>query len=254
MAARKARFADYLDLLKAFNHSGTEALIVGGQAVNLWAEIFQSEEPELSRFQPFTSSDLDLLRPNLPAREVLRALAQYTEHQRDPFGKAFTIVSHTFLIRGAGGNVLPVHDLKMVVGLGPADLRKHALHVEFAGVRVHVLNPIACLMAKLHNIIAIDQRDRQDEKHVRILIPCVRGFLRRLIMEAAQSDNYRPVLDALKHVLACTSKRRVLSVAQLHGFDLSRTLPVAELKSNPHPKLARFAAMQLPRWERLLRK
>ena len=30
-------------------------LIVGGQAVNLWAEIYVSAEPELHTFEPFTS-------------------------------------------------------------------------------------------------------------------------------------------------------------------------------------------------------
>jgi hypothetical protein len=67
-----------------------------------------------------------------------------------------------------------------------------------------VLNPIACLKAKLHNVATIDQRGRQDEKHVRILIPCVRAFLRRLAVEARSSGNCRPALNALQQLLLWT--------------------------------------------------
>ena len=35
-------------------------LIVGGQAVNLWAEIYASSEPTLQQFEPFTSKDADI--------------------------------------------------------------------------------------------------------------------------------------------------------------------------------------------------
>ena len=41
-------------------------LIVGGQAVNLWAEIYAASEPTLHQFEPFTSKDADIhgKRPN----------------------------------------------------------------------------------------------------------------------------------------------------------------------------------------------
>ena len=35
-------------------------LIVGGQAVNIWAEIYRGAEPSLSSFEPFTSKDADI--------------------------------------------------------------------------------------------------------------------------------------------------------------------------------------------------
>jgi hypothetical protein len=46
-----------------------------------------------------------------------------------------------------------VDDLKAVPGLRPEDVKKGAVVVEFSGVRLRVLNPIACLKAKLHNIV-----------------------------------------------------------------------------------------------------
>jgi hypothetical protein len=49
-------FADYLELLRVFDEREAEALIIGGQAVNFWAEVFEEEEPELQKYRPFSYS------------------------------------------------------------------------------------------------------------------------------------------------------------------------------------------------------
>jgi len=254
MAAAEShlRFGDYLELLKVFGERDAEALVVGGQAVNFWAEAFEEQEPEIQRYRPYTSADLDLHAVDASVQRLLRAKATNVEPRRDPFGKAFTIVTHTFLIRSVDGRNLRVHDLKMVAGLRPAELKKGALTVESAGVRFRVLNPIACLKAKLHNVAAFDQHGRQDEKHVRILIPCIRAFVRRLLAEAQASGNYRPVVNALNQVVECTSSRSALRTARTLHFPLSKSLPVRELEASQQIKLVNFASQQLPKWSQLM--
>src|SRR5215471_7756624 len=128
--ARQIQFGDYAQLFQAFNECGAEVLVVGGQAVNFWAEVLHEEEPELLQYRPFTSADLDLLRPDAQAWNVLRARADRSEPERDPFGKAFTIVGHTFFLKGKDGRTLPVDELKIVAGLRPEELQKGAVVVE----------------------------------------------------------------------------------------------------------------------------
>ncbi len=55
---RNREAKDYLDLLD----ENTGLLLVGGQAVNLWAEKYQSVDPSILEFQPFTSRDADFYR------------------------------------------------------------------------------------------------------------------------------------------------------------------------------------------------
>lgn len=249
---RHASFADCLELLKAFNQNDAAAVVVGGQAVNFWAEMFADKEPELTQFRPFTSADLDLHVPDASSQRVLRARAASVEAERDPFGKAFTIVSHTFLIKGKRGNVLAVDSLKMVAGLLPREIIKGSVSVEFAGATIRVLNPITCLKAKLCNLRELDQRGRQDEKHVRILIPCVRAFIRRLLTEAEGHGNYRPALNALKQLLPITSNRDTLRIARSRGLDLAQTAPFAELAASRNVRIVNFMTKQLPKWQRAL--
>ena len=45
---RQARFADCLDLLRVLSHREAAGVVVGGQAVNFWAEAFEEEEPQTS--------------------------------------------------------------------------------------------------------------------------------------------------------------------------------------------------------------
>src|SRR5436190_19769440 len=93
---QQTRFADYLEIFHDLDSAGSSATIVGGQAVNFWAELFQADEPEILNFRPFTSTDLDLVGLDSVGTKLLKSHSNNIEQERDPFGKAFTIVSHTF--------------------------------------------------------------------------------------------------------------------------------------------------------------
>jgi hypothetical protein len=221
--------------------------------VNFWAEAFESEEPELRKLRPFTSADLDLYRPDSSAGRLLHSHAKGRDSERDPFGKAFTIVSHTFLIGDEAGHVLTVDALKTIPGLSPAEVKKGTMIVEFAGVTLRMLNPIACLKAKLHNVRKLDQKDRQDEKHVRILIHCVRAFIRRLLAEGIADGNLRPAFNAIKYLFYVTSASQAIKIARTRGFNLLETIPGHDIASAGHPKLFKFTQTELPKWKQRLR-
>jgi hypothetical protein len=241
------RFSDFVELFKVFGERGGEAVVVGGQAVNLWAELFESEVPEIGEYRPFTSDDLDLYRPDYSIRELLRDVARDVENERDPFGKAFTIVSHTFLVEDKRGKTLAIDSLKMIPGLRSQEVQKGTMLVQFRGVVIRVLNPIVCLKAKLHNVATLDQRDRQDVKHVRILIPCVRAFLGSLLREGLDEGDVRAPLAALNQLRRCAVSRVVRKAAAAHRFDFCKALPLSDLIEAPHPKLINFATRQLPK-------
>lgn len=48
-------------ILEIRDASGAPCVIIGGQAVNFWAEKYLHAEPELLAFLPFVSKDIDFL-------------------------------------------------------------------------------------------------------------------------------------------------------------------------------------------------
>jgi hypothetical protein len=76
-----------------------------------------------------------------------------------------------------GGQTLVIHVMRSVTGLSDADLIKtEDLRLE-DGSTYCVPAPDVMLKAKLTNLATIDQTERQDERHVRMLIPCCRHYL-----------------------------------------------------------------------------
>jgi hypothetical protein len=56
-----ARFSlqQFSEVFQVRNSSGLPYVLIGGQAVNYWAERYLAVEPELRRMLPFTSEDID---------------------------------------------------------------------------------------------------------------------------------------------------------------------------------------------------
>src|SRR6185312_2865888 len=80
----------FSEVFKVRNSDGQPYILVGGQAVNYWAERYFQTEPELKYLQPFTSEDIDFkggkddveriakqlgLVPNYPSKVAMTALA-----------------------------------------------------------------------------------------------------------------------------------------------------------------------------------
>jgi hypothetical protein len=55
----KYRLEEFAEVFDLRDSDGRPFLLIGGQAVNYWAERYRSIEPSLELFQPFTSEDID---------------------------------------------------------------------------------------------------------------------------------------------------------------------------------------------------
>jgi hypothetical protein len=73
------------------------------------------------------------------------------------------------LIRGETRKIEVLRDVK---GLGREELAD-AVEMKVDGLNVRLLAPIKVLKAKICNVVTLDQDDRNDVKHVRIMIECV---------------------------------------------------------------------------------
>lgn len=224
---------------------GREApLIVGGQAVNLWALEFLGEFPELKRFEPFTSHDCDLYGDT----ELLERLSRLTgwpskpSRQRSPS----PVVGY---LRGAApdGSVLIVEILFTLRGLTSEEIRQNAVALEVDGKIYRTLSPIALLKAKVANLAELSQAHRQDLRHARILITCVAGYIARAhakIESGEMSDKaFLKLLTACQEV-ACSRQAR--KVAEAHRISFRGCFPDL-LHASPSERARKFAVHQIRR-------
>jgi hypothetical protein len=152
-------------------------LLVGGQAVNLWAMVYARNSEVLRRLEPFLSRDCDLYGD----RDTLMRLGQATHWNVtfSPKGQPSPVVG--FLTgRDAQGRELTVEVLYAVKGLDPGDLLRETV-VRLDDRQYRTLSPVTLLKSKLANFIEIPQggpeQARHDLKHLRILVPCISGYL-----------------------------------------------------------------------------
>jgi hypothetical protein len=214
---------------------GKSPLIVGGHAVNAWAMYFLPRiTSELLQFQPFTSKDLDLLG----TRSLLDAL-----HSR--FGGLLEVSPPRTPVVGRivvkmHGREFKIEVLHAIRGL-PDTADSEAILLDIEGIRVRVPRPPQLLQSKLANAATLDQADRQDVRHVRILILCTREFLADAL-SAAQSGmiSERAAINALEEVRTILLSREASRASKSSMLELRDCWPVQALERSSLPKVDRF--------------
>ena len=151
-------------------------LLVGGQAVNVWALYYESRTTALA---PFVSRDVDVLGD----RQTLTALAKIagTKPQFFPV-KPPTNEIGVVVAKDQQGRPLLIEVLRFVHGVPNEELREPAYTVALGKTQVQVPSPIALLQAKIANVADLAQTGRQDARHV--LIPDVLRLIRVLVIIA----------------------------------------------------------------------
>jgi hypothetical protein len=153
--------------------SRVKPLVVGGQAVNLWAKAFITDSQELRHFEPFLSKDCDLFGN----AAMLQELAQEAnwEYLFSPPGQPSPVVGY-LKKKDEQGEDLIAEVLYSIRGLDERDLNKVVV-LSLGNKQYRTLSPITLLKAKLANACELPQQTedgpRNDVKHVRILAECI---------------------------------------------------------------------------------
>ncbi len=236
---RPDEFASYLK-------TPEPVLLVGGQAVNLWALYFGDVTADLA---PFVSADADVLGN----RETLESLGRIakTKPQFFPLRPPSNEVG-VVTISGSDGNTLLVEVLRSVHGVTEAELRNPAYLFELGESQTQVLvpGPIALLRAKVANAQDLDQAGRQDLRHVRILTRILPKYLQQLA-DTASSDTPgtltdRAVVDYAESLLKLLREPKSKKV--FSDIGLPRTALFLGLVAPPFlSKLEQFLKIRLPK-------
>ena len=236
---------DFAPALRRIEASRLDYFVEGGQAVNIWAEVYLDAAPEVTEFAPFTSKDCDLwVGPDLfrqfeqvlPGGTLTRAsdpsqgqLGIYTTNDKPPrvidlfdgvYGRSREEVSRAL-------------DRSLVVG----------------GIRL--IDPLFLFKAKCHNLAKLpNQEERNDAKHLGILMRILPAHFEVLLELALQHDPAkadRKLLNEIKLLVSFRRDQWVRRVLEERSISLERALPIERLRTCGLPKTEAFVNSEWPR-------
>lgn len=222
---------------------GIDFVVVGGQAVNLWAEAYSPTLPDaVLAWRPYASKDLDCLGGRAAAIAAARALGVEPELS-DPFVRATSPVAGQFTCPVGRERVL-VQFLHRLYGVDPDRVRNSPRVLSWDGIALKVQHPLFALRGKLACLWGLDQASppRQDLKHIRILGAILPGFLR--------DESYANLPSAValsRGVLQLACEEDALKAWQRHGVAFEQSVPAELLARSGEATVRRFADEELPR-------
>lgn len=226
MPDRPDRPQHALEKFKEILAAEEQPLVVGGQAVNLWAELYVAALPELETYAPFTSKDADIYGN----RALAETLAKRMGWQFKPVSERDSMVVGFLTKHGLGSTpTLTIDVLAEVNGLNEADL-SHNTVIEFqAGQRYRVPTPLVLLKAKLYNLISLTFQDRpQDLKQAKMLMHIVPQYLNELAVEQRRGNlPIADLLGAIDYARQIVHSGASYNAAQLFGFDYRQLIPAS---------------------------
>ncbi len=215
-------------------------LLVGGQAVNLWALYYKERTTDLA---PFVSRDADVLGD----RETLKELAKLggTKPQFFPMkppGNEIGVV----IVNDSLGVPMLIEVLRYVRGATNEELKNPEYTMTVGETRVRVPGPIVLLRAKIANLAEIDQTGRQDGRHVAVLSRLMPAYLEDLRAAAISGRmGERKLIEYLEGLLAVVSSAPAERAFAALGID--RRSLFKELQPGGLPKLGAFLQKRISR-------
>lgn len=234
----------FSEVFQVRNAAGLPYVLIGGQAVNYWAERYLADEPELRKRVPFTSEDIDFRGD----REDVRHIAGQLELQ--------PVFPHKVAMTALAG-VIPFHIgkfasnievVRQIPGVPASAVDTLAISAEWSGRQIRVLDPISLLFCKVNLALTVSQEKRQDVEHLKILIICVRGFLREVLREVELGHiPAKGWLGAVNKLMKLAKSTHGRKAAQKFEASWSEILPLAEIAQCKNGKIVSFREKQLSR-------
>jgi hypothetical protein len=237
------QFNPALDLRNA---EGKPYVIIGGQAVGYWAETYLEKEPGLAQWLPFSSKDIDFQGGR---EDVLRIAKTLGVRAQLPSSREMTALAGIIPFN-IGELRTSIEVLRSFPGMPKARIQQWALTANRSGKEIRVLDPVSLLSSKLFLALKLDQKERRDVEHLRIMLICVRAFLRETLCGVeAGALPARGWLGAVERVLKLAESSHGKKAVRTLGVDWTQALPLTEITASGHRAAKQFREKRLAHWQ-----
>jgi hypothetical protein len=194
----------------------TDAVIIGGQSINLWARHYERRDPDLAARGPFTSKDIDFYGNSDAASKLAQALGAnlYLPQLDDQTPNAALVIGTL------DDRKVEIDFMRAVLGVEDASIKNNFVTLcgrnpqSGAEVRLMLLHPLDCLRSRLANINRLKREDELSLRQAAIAIDILKNFIEELLA-AGERKRAQTTLHDLFYV---TRDEFIQSgLAQKHG-------------------------------------
>lgn len=193
-AAPLLSYEQTAQVLKKFADLEHPIVLVGGQAVNFWANHYKHKAPQLAEHAPYTSKDIDFVGSSDAVRECAKRLggtaklATFDDMNTPSTGVVVFLDenNHTRQIDFLG-SVAGLDDAKNIVDTAV----RGTIHDEH-GAQIAsflVVHPVLCLKSRAHNVAYLGGYQTEHAKsQLRAAVICAKQFaIERLSLDPAET-------------------------------------------------------------------
>lgn len=196
-------------------------IVVGGQALSLWAREYLLDEMTGREVEFAHSDDLDFIGRSGNSID-------HCESRLNVSFKRATLDDSTPNLALAelvwdDGRKLVIDIINAVAGVDTDDIYNYLESIFIDDVRVAIIDPISCLQSRLHNLYAPWCKDfHREVVRTQLAVRASNCYLRELLVD----EGYRQAAPLMKRVndLALSSKGK--DVFYDYGIDLLEALPI----------------------------
>lgn len=197
-------------------------VLVGGQAINIWANLYLSRIEALRAEGPFTSKDVDFLGDKGAVKECARRLNLGKAFFDTPFAREAPINSGVVQYVDDAGVPRRIDFLETLLGVNERDVRKTAARIDIGGQPISVMHPVLCIQGRGPLILHLGRKDELTLKQLRAAILCSREFLGDLV----SAQKAREVYGWNEHLFSYALSSEGIEIYKRYRIDVFKAVLV----------------------------
>lgn len=173
-------------------------IIVGGQSVNIWSELFQGQDQELDELGSLTSKDLDFYENEKAQKALTASLIDGKLLIPSPDDQT---PNASVVIGKIGDKQVEIDFLKGVQGVDGKALLKKSVTFQYGDtdVSVTLMHPIDCVTSRLANINTLHRKSEHSINQAIASVRILDCFIQNAL-EMGDKTGHRIAIDALNQL------------------------------------------------------
>ena len=223
-----------------------ETFVVGGQALNIWAERYCSRNENLTQYAPYTSVDLDYFG----TRDAAQKISKLVGGQLKVPELGDNTPNTALIIAELDGQELIVDFIDHVLGVHDKDIRKMVAIIALpmtqngqrTNVAISVMHPFHCLVSRFANVMspALRRRDATAFRQLNASVHVLCEFINDLLNHGERGRASK-ILRMLYHYLR--SDRFGRNAHKYADTDPIRIINTFHSDDRLHPKFRPYLAV-----------